>query len=99
MIIWQPDTHRIAFFLDADLSPIGFETTVPAYQGRIPAELYAEILRENMFLNRAYADGSELEEAKHSVFDGEITVEELKESLPNSEEIDSEIEDILSTPQ
>jgi hypothetical protein len=96
MIDWRPDTHQITFILNVDRVPIEFRTIDPKYLGREVNELYQEILRENMFLNRAYQDAIELQEKKQSLAEGEISIEEIREEFPNVDEIEAEIEDIIN---
>jgi hypothetical protein len=96
MINWMPDTHQITFILNVDGIPIGFRTEDPKYLDREVEELYEEILRENMFLNRAYQDAIELQEKKQSLAEGEISIEEIREEFPNVDEIEAEIEDIIN---
>ena len=96
MINWMPDTHQITFILTSDGIPTGFMTVDPKYINREVEELYQEILRENMFLNRAYQDALELQEKKESLAEGEITIEEIREEFPNADEIEAEIEEIIN---
>jgi hypothetical protein len=71
-------------------------TVDPKYINREVEELYQEILRENMFLNRAYQDAIELQEKKQSLAEGEISIEEIREEFPNVDEIEAEIEEIIN---
>jgi hypothetical protein len=96
MIDWKPDTHQITFTLNVDGIPIEFRTEDPKYLDREVEELYEEILRENMFLNRAYQDAIELQEKKQSLAEGEISIEEIREEFPNADEIEAEIEEIIN---
>jgi hypothetical protein len=96
MINWKPDTHRITFIFNSEGASIGFRTEDPKYLDREVGELYQEILRENMFLNRAYQDALELQEKKESLAEGEITIEDIREEFPNADEIEAEIEEIIN---
>lgn len=96
MITWKPDTHQISFIFNSDGVPIGFRTDDPKYLEREVGELYQEVLRENMFLNRAYQDEIAMQEKKEALEKGEITIEEIREEFPNVDEIAAEIDDIIN---
>lgn len=96
MINWKPDTHQITFIFNSDGDPIGFRTDDPKYLERQVGELYQEVLRENMFLNRAYQDEIAMQEKKEALEKGEITIEEIREEFPNVDEIAAKIDDIIN---